>query len=51
MAANLSAALDGARGPHGEPVFVSVKPKRGEGIGAIGRSEGIAAWAVALLQN
>jgi 2-C-methyl-D-erythritol 2,4-cyclodiphosphate synthase len=28
---------------------VSVKPKRGEGVGAIGRGEGIAAWAVALL--
>ena len=29
--------------------FVSVKPKRGEGVGAIGRAEGIAVWAVALL--
>ena len=28
---------------------VSVKPKRAEGVGAIGRGEGIAAWAVALL--
>ncbi len=28
---------------------VNVKPKRGEGVGAIGRGEGIAAWAVALL--
>jgi 2C-methyl-D-erythritol 2,4-cyclodiphosphate synthase len=26
-----------------------VKPKRTEGVGAIGRGEGIAAWAVALL--
>ncbi len=51
MAANLTTALDEARGPTGEPVFVAVKPKRGEGIGAIGRSEGIAAWAVALLQR
>ncbi|MCU1458024.1 MAG: 2-C-methyl-D-erythritol 2,4-cyclodiphosphate synthase [Actinomycetia bacterium] len=51
MAANLSAALDDVRGPSGDPVFVAVKPKRGEGIGAIGRSEGIAAWAVALLQR
>jgi 2-C-methyl-D-erythritol 2,4-cyclodiphosphate synthase len=28
---------------------VNVKPKRGEGIGAVGRGEGIAVWAVALL--
>jgi 2-C-methyl-D-erythritol 2,4-cyclodiphosphate synthase len=51
MAGHLSAALRAARGPDGGPVFVAVKPKRGEGIGAIGRSEGIAAWAVALLQR
>ena len=31
--------------------FVSVKPKRAEGMGAIGRAEGIAAWAVALLDH
>ena len=31
------------------PETVSVKPKRAEGLGAIGRAEGIAAWAVALL--
>jgi 2-C-methyl-D-erythritol 2,4-cyclodiphosphate synthase len=43
MIANLSAVLEGA--------FVSVKPKRGEGIGAIGRGEGIACWAVALLER
>lgn len=30
---------------------VSVKPKRGEGLGAIGRGEGIAVWAVALLER
>jgi 2-C-methyl-D-erythritol 2,4-cyclodiphosphate synthase len=28
---------------------VSVKPKRTEGVGAVGRGEGIAAWAVTLL--
>lgn len=46
-------------GPHveamsatlGEVVLgpVSVKPKRTEGVGAVGRGEGIASWAVALL--
>ncbi len=30
---------------------VSVKPKRAEGLGAIGRAEGIAVWAVALIQR
>lgn len=40
MAANLSAAV-------GAPV--SVTPKHAEGVGAVGRGEGIAAWAVALL--
>ena len=43
MAANLTAVL--AAGP------VTVKPKRGEGLGAIGRAEGIAAMAVALLEE
>jgi 2-C-methyl-D-erythritol 2,4-cyclodiphosphate synthase len=43
MIENLGRALDGA--------FVSVKPKRGEGIGAVGRAEGIACWAVALLES
>ena len=30
---------------------VGVKAKRGEGVGAVGRGEAIAAWAVALLQR
>lgn len=30
---------------------VSVKPKRAEGLGALGRREGIACWAVALLES
>lgn len=41
MSALLSATVDGV---------VSVKPKHTEGVGAVGRGEGIAAWAVALLQ-
>ena len=44
MARNLVAVL-------GPDTFVSIKPKRGEGIGAIGRAEGIAVWAVALLER
>jgi 2-C-methyl-D-erythritol 2,4-cyclodiphosphate synthase len=40
MATNLSAVVGGP---------VSVKPKHAEGVGAVGRGEGIAAWAVALL--
>jgi len=28
-----------------------VKPKRAEGLGAIGRAEGVAAWAVTLLER
>jgi len=43
MAANLRTACADA--------FVSIKPKRGEGIGTVGRGEGIACWAVALLQS
>lgn len=30
---------------------VRIKPKRGEGLGAIGRGEGIAVWAIALLER
>ncbi|HEX2275481.1 MAG TPA: 2-C-methyl-D-erythritol 2,4-cyclodiphosphate synthase [Acidimicrobiales bacterium] len=30
---------------------VSVKPKRAEGLGALGRGEGVACWAVALLRR
>jgi 2-C-methyl-D-erythritol 2,4-cyclodiphosphate synthase len=51
MAANLRAALTPAAEPLGDGIHVSVKPKRGEGLGAIGRSEGIAVWAVALLDR
>ena len=51
MAANLTATLASAAEPGGDGVFVSVRPKRGEGLGAIGRAEGIAVWAVALLSR
>ena len=44
MRANLTEVL-------GPDAFVSVKPKRGEGIGSVGRGEGIAVWAVALLER
>ena len=30
---------------------VRVKPKRAEGLGALGRGEGVACWAVALLER
>lgn len=49
MAENLVAVLAPLREPMGVGIAVSVRPKRGEGLGAIGRSEGVAVWAVALL--
>jgi 2-C-methyl-D-erythritol 2,4-cyclodiphosphate synthase len=51
MAANITAALAAAKEPMGHGINVSVRPKRAEGLGAIGRSEGIAVWAVALLSR
>jgi 2-C-methyl-D-erythritol 2,4-cyclodiphosphate synthase len=48
---NVRDALMPLREPMGEGIHVSVKPKRGEGIGAVGRGEGIAVWAVALLER
>jgi 2-C-methyl-D-erythritol 2,4-cyclodiphosphate synthase len=50
MAANLTARLAQTE-PMGHGINVSVRPKRAEGLGAIGRSEGIAVWAVALLSR
>lgn len=50
MQDNLTAALEAVRRPMGPGVHVSVTPKRGEGLGFVGRTEGIAAWAVALLE-
>jgi len=51
IASGVAAALDPLRDPADAEVAVSVTPKRGEGLGAVGRSEGIATWAVALLQR
>jgi len=51
MTANLSRALIALFPEPGAQNLVSVKPKRSEGLGAIGRSEGIAVWAVALLDS
>jgi 2C-methyl-D-erythritol 2,4-cyclodiphosphate synthase len=51
MVDNIAGALKAAREPMGDGVHVSVKAKRAEGLGAIGRAEGIAAWAVALLDR
>ena len=45
MEANLAAALALLAGD----AAVTVKAKRGEGVGTVGRGEAIAAWAVALL--
>jgi 2-C-methyl-D-erythritol 2,4-cyclodiphosphate synthase len=50
MQAAIVSALDPVREPMGSGVHVSVTPKRGEGLGFVGRTEGIAAWAVALLE-
>jgi len=51
MAERVSGVLDPVRRVPDPRVPVSVKPKRAEGLGAIGRAEGIAAWAVALLER
>jgi 2-C-methyl-D-erythritol 2,4-cyclodiphosphate synthase len=42
----MEARLRGAAGAD-----VSIKPKRAEGMGALGRNEGIACWAVALVES
>ena len=49
MKENLRSALALIGGTSG--ATISIKPKRAEGLGAIGRAEGIAAWAVALLEE
>ncbi len=49
MVANIVSALAPTREPMGSGIGVAIRPKRGEGLGAIGRAEGIAVWAVAAL--
>jgi 2-C-methyl-D-erythritol 2,4-cyclodiphosphate synthase len=49
MVANVVSALTCTREPMGSGINVAIRPKRGEGLGAIGRAEGIAVWAVAAL--
>lgn len=51
IASGVAAALEPLRDPADAVVAVSVTPKRGEGLGAVGRAEGIATWAVVLLQR
>jgi 2-C-methyl-D-erythritol 2,4-cyclodiphosphate synthase len=51
MVANLVTALAPTREPMGSGIGVAVRPKRGEGLGAIGRAEGIAVWAIAALSR
>jgi len=46
LAAMTDAVSDALGGAH-----VSITPKRGEGIGTVGRREGIQCWAVALLES
>ena len=51
MIEGLVRALAPVRQPMGHGIAVSIKPKRGEGLGAIGRAEGIAVWAVVQLTH
>ncbi|MET1003018.1 MAG: 2-C-methyl-D-erythritol 2,4-cyclodiphosphate synthase [Acidimicrobiia bacterium] len=51
MVEGLVAALAPVRQPMGHGIAVAIKPKRGEGLGAIGRAEGIAVWAVVQLAH
>src|SRR4029079_6558476 len=51
MRENLLEVLAPLKEPMGHGINVSVRPKRAEGLGAIGRAEGIAVWAVALLSR
>ena len=50
LAPHLEAMTDAVRVALGG-AHVSITPKRGEGIGAVGRAEAIQCWAVALLES
>ncbi len=51
MQSGLAQALAPLQEPLGVALHVSVTPKRGEGLGFVGRVEGIACWAVAMLNK
>jgi len=51
MQSGLAEALAPLQEPLGVALHVSVTPKRGEGLGFVGRVEGIACWAVAMLNK
>lgn len=51
MQSGLAQALTPLQEPLGVALHVSVTPKRGEGLGFVGRVEGIACWAVAMLNK
>lgn len=51
MARNVAGALGAVSEPTRGGVPVSVHAKRGEGLGFVGRAEGIAVWAVTLLDR
>jgi 2-C-methyl-D-erythritol 2,4-cyclodiphosphate synthase len=49
LAPHVVAMQDGLSAVVGAPV--TVKPRRAEGLGALGRAEGVACWAVALVER
>ncbi len=49
LAPHVAAISDRLSAAVGAPV--TVKPRRAEGLGALGRAEGVACWAVALLER
>jgi 2-C-methyl-D-erythritol 2,4-cyclodiphosphate synthase len=50
LAPHLPAMTDAVRDALGG-AHVSITPKRGEGVGTVGRCEAIQCWAVALLES